>query len=68
MNVEQSSHGDPFRCYVGTRVRVEGDPHVVECYEVLGRNLLFRLRGVESGREKRLSMLELLALMEQQAR
>lgn len=56
---------DPFRCFVGRKVEVENCPHVVEGYEVHGRNLLFRLRRIGSGEEHRVTMLELLELLEQ---
>ena len=57
---------DPFRCYVGRLVSVEAHPHVVECYELHGCDLLFRLRQVGSGRERRVTVLELLDLLEKQ--
>ncbi|HEX7038154.1 MAG TPA: hypothetical protein VF210_20485 [Pseudomonadales bacterium] len=55
---------DPFRCFVGRRVEVEDWMHVVEGYEVHGRNLLFRLRRIGSGEERRVTVLELLELLE----
>jgi hypothetical protein len=57
---------DPFRCYLGRKVSVGEHPHVVECYELHGRDLLFRLRQVGSHRERRVTVLELLDLLEKQ--
>jgi hypothetical protein len=55
---------DPFRCYLGRKLLLEDRPHVVECHELHGRNLLFRLREVGSDHERRISLLELLDLLE----
>lgn len=63
---EPLRHSDPFRCFVGRKVLVEERPHVVEGYEVHGRDLRFRLRRLPSGQEVRVSVLELLELMERQ--
>ena len=55
---------DPFRCFISRKVEVEDCVHVVEGYEVHGRNLLFRLRRIGSGEELRVTVLELLELLE----
>jgi hypothetical protein len=66
MRTAQTDHADPFRCYVGRRVSLEACPHVVARYEVHGRDLLFRLRQVDSGNETLVSILELLQLLERE--
>ena len=66
MKAEQTDNADPFRCYVGRRVSFEACPHVVARSEVHGRDLLFRLRQVESGNESLVSVLELLQLLERE--
>jgi len=63
---EQPAIADPFRCYVGRVVSPGGRAHVVECHEVRGRRIEFRLREIDSGRVRRVSMLELLVLLEKE--
>lgn len=57
---------DPFRCYLGRTLLLGDRPHVVECHELHGRDLLFRLREVGSERERRVTVIELLDLLERQ--
>lgn len=64
MKVWQTDAADPFRCYLGREVSFRAGPHVVERCEVQGRNLLFRLRSLESGRDSHVTVLELLDLLE----
>lgn len=64
VRMQWSASGNPFRCYVGRMVSVEQRPHVVECYEVQGRSLLFRLREVGSSAVTHVTVVELLDLME----
>ena len=64
VKMERSGSGDPFRCYVGRMVPVEHRPHVVERYEVDERRVLFRLRPVGPGPTLRVTVLELLDLLE----
>jgi hypothetical protein len=66
VRAEPIRSSDPFRCFVGRKVLVEQRPHVVEGYEVHGRDLLFRLRRIACGKETRVTVLELLELLERQ--
>ncbi len=63
MNADGSN---PFRWYVGRTVTYRDRPHVVEGSELDGRHLLFRLRPIGPGCDARVTMLELLDLVEAQ--
>jgi hypothetical protein len=55
---------NPFKCYLGRPVSLDGCTWVVIGSEVHDSNLLFRLEDIRSGRQQLKSLLELLDLVE----
>lgn len=58
----ESSHRDPFRCYVGRTVVLDGRAYRVAGHELDGRELLFRLQDPATGDSATVTVLDLLGL------
>jgi hypothetical protein len=62
MSEVSASQPDPFRCYLGTRVRRERCDWVVVGHTVQDCALWFRLRQSDTGSETLVTLLDLLEL------